>query len=130
MASHEKKPASKARPKERHGGSVQCVPDNGVRRSFIASSSNGFMTNVPAIHVPVLCILAALSVPSLAAAQSGGGGTERLERKLVATRAVGEITLDGVLDEPTWAGAPMASNFIQNEPLEGEPATFDTEVRV
>ena len=42
----------------------------------------------------------------------------------------GEITLDGELDEPSWSEAPIASNFIQNDPREGEPATFDTEVRV
>jgi hypothetical protein len=52
------------------------------------------------------------------------------ERRLEAVRAQGEITLDGALDEPAWSAAPLASNFIQNEPREGDPATFDTEVRV
>ncbi len=56
--------------------------------------------------------------------------TARLERRLQAVRAAGEITLDGVLDEPAWLDAPIASNFIQNDPREGEPATFDTEVRI
>jgi hypothetical protein len=51
-------------------------------------------------------------------------------RKLVAIRASGAITLDGALDEPTWREAPIATGFIQNEPREGQPATFDTEVRV
>jgi hypothetical protein len=53
-----------------------------------------------------------------------------LDRKLIAVRAAGPITLDGSLDESAWANAPVALNFIQNDPREGEPATFDTEVRV
>ena len=51
-------------------------------------------------------------------------------RRLDAIRLAGEITLDGALDEPAWSQAPMAHNFIQNDPREGMPATFDTEVRV
>ena len=38
--------------------------------------------------------------------------------------------LDGALDEPAWSEAPVASGFIQNDPREGTPATYDTEVRV
>ena len=57
-------------------------------------------------------------------------GTARLERRLEIVRAAGRITLDGVLDEPSWSQAPMANGFIQNDPREGEPATYDTEVRV
>src|SRR5688572_12126332 len=51
-------------------------------------------------------------------------------RRVGALRLAGEITLDGSLDEPSWSQAPMAQNFIQNDPREGMPATFDTEVRV
>src|ERR671918_279709 len=50
--------------------------------------------------------------------------------RLDAIRLAGEITLNGALDEPSWSQAPMAHNFIQNDPHEGMPATFDTEVRV
>ncbi|MBI2189129.1 MAG: carbohydrate binding family 9 domain-containing protein [Acidobacteria bacterium] len=56
--------------------------------------------------------------------------TAHLERRLEAVRASGPITLDGTLDEPSWASAPLAAHFIQNDPREGEPATYDTEVRV
>jgi hypothetical protein len=56
--------------------------------------------------------------------------TAHLERRLDAIRATGDITLDGVLDEPAWSAAPLASHFIQNDPREGDPATFDTEVRI
>jgi hypothetical protein len=40
------------------------------------------------------------------------------------------ITLDGVLDEPVWAKVEPATDFIQREPFEGEPATEKTEIRV
>ena len=38
--------------------------------------------------------------------------------------------LDGSLDESAWSEAPVAHGFIQNDPHEGSPATFDTDVRV
>ncbi len=40
------------------------------------------------------------------------------------------MTIDGVLDEPDWERAEVFSGFTQAEPVEGEPAEYDTEVRV
>ena len=56
--------------------------------------------------------------------------TARRTRRLQAVRAAGSITIDGALDEPAWFEAPVANGFIQNDPREGEPATFDTEVKL
>src|SRR5262245_19458112 len=56
--------------------------------------------------------------------------TAHLDRRLEAVRLAGEITLDGALDEVSWSEAPLANGFTQNDPREGQPATFDTEVRV
>ena len=56
--------------------------------------------------------------------------TIHLEKRLSAVRATGKITLDGALDEPAWSEAPVANGFIQNDPREGTPATYDTDVRV
>ena len=81
----------------------------------------------------VLTLIACLLCPALSAAQTNGGidyGTARFDRKLPATRATGPITLDGRLDEATWTTAPVARGFIQNDPREGQPATYDTEVRM
>jgi hypothetical protein len=75
-----------------------------------------------------LIVLAAAS--SAAADNPIDYNTARLERKLQATRATGPIELDGRLDEPSWTAAPVAKDFIQNDPREGTPATFDTEVRL
>jgi hypothetical protein len=55
---------------------------------------------------------------------------EQSQRALAAIRASGPIVLDGTLDEPDWASAPVARGFIQSDPREGQPATFDTEVRM
>ena len=41
----------------------------------------------------------------------------------------GEIRIDGKLDEPIWQTAPAATDFRQNQPHEGQPATQRTEVR-
>jgi len=40
------------------------------------------------------------------------------------------VALDGRLSEGLWSAAPPAGDFRQREPLEGEPATEPTEVRV
>ena len=39
-------------------------------------------------------------------------------------------TIDGFLDDVAWDRAPVAGDFVQLEPNEGEPATEETEVRV
>lgn len=56
--------------------------------------------------------------------------TARLERRLKAVRTAEKITLDGRLDEPAWKQAAVATDFIQSEAHEGEPATERTEVRL
>ncbi len=76
-----------------------------------------------------------LCAASLAAAQTTRDGgidyeSARTERRLTATKAQGPITLDAKLDEASWAAAPLATNFVQNDPREGEPATYDTEVKL
>ena len=83
-----------------------------------------------------LCLLIPFLVlaPTPASAQAQGGPidyeTARLERRLVAQRCSSPVTIDGVLDEPDWGSAAVATHFIQNNPNEGEPATYDTEVRI
>jgi hypothetical protein len=42
----------------------------------------------------------------------------------------GVVQLDGVLDEAAWAGAEVATGFVQNRPAAGEAATEVTEARV
>lgn len=41
-----------------------------------------------------------------------------------------DISIDGRLDEPEWEGAAVLTGFTQYTPVEGRPATQETEVRV
>jgi hypothetical protein len=47
-----------------------------------------------------------------------------------AVRVRTSIEVDGRLDEPVWAEAPAITDFIQEDPAEGEPGTQRTEFRV
>jgi hypothetical protein len=51
-------------------------------------------------------------------------------RELQAVPASGPIRIDGTLNEQVWRTAPAAADFLQSEPLTGQPATESTEVRV
>jgi len=87
----------------------------------------------------VLAVLFVL-VPSVGLAQDGNGRRNQQVRAAAvehadaptatAVRASGSIAVDGRLDEPAWAEAPVISEFTQLDPFEGEPVTEPTEVRI
>jgi hypothetical protein len=52
------------------------------------------------------------------------------EPSVQAVRLDGELRIDGRLDEPAWGAAVPATGLRQREPLDGEPATEPTEVRI
>jgi hypothetical protein len=83
---------------------------------------------------PLLLAASVLVVPGAAGArQEGTGGTTRRQegRPVVgAVRATSPVRLDGVLDEPFWQSARPATDFVQSEPREGQPASERTEVRI
>src|SRR5260221_2362873 len=51
-------------------------------------------------------------------------------RRIHAIRATDPIKIDGLLDESAWALAQPATDFLQQQPTEGAPASERTEVRV
>ena len=51
-------------------------------------------------------------------------------RVVSAARAEHPPRLDGTLDDPLWASAPLISDFRQREPHETQPASESTEVRI
>ncbi|HXM39035.1 MAG TPA: DUF5916 domain-containing protein [Gemmatimonadales bacterium] len=71
-----------------------------------------------------LAVLLAAAVPAAAQNIHPTPGPE-----VRAVPLQGEIHLDGKLDEPIWHTAPAATDFRQNQPHEGQPATQRTEVR-
>ena len=77
----------------------------------------------------VICVLTA-AVPAAWAQQETAAAPIR--RTMTATRlADGEsIVVDGRLDEAAWRRAVPATDFVQQEPRNGEPPTERTEVRI
>src|SRR5215216_1890579 len=63
-----------------------------------------------------------------------GGRNDQAEvstvRRIKAIRTAEEIRIDGMLNEAAWGQAVPASDFRQEDPNEGAPATEKTEVRV
>lgn len=52
------------------------------------------------------------------------------EHRLKARRVSEQIKIDGFLNEPAWTEAEVISDFYQQEPKEGEPASEKTDIRV
>ena len=71
-------------------------------------------------------LLLVMAVP--VTAQESAGAHDATPRAAAAP-VEGSITLDGRLDEAAWAAATPATDFRQQEPTEGEPATQRTEIR-
>ena len=67
--------------------------------------------------------------PSAAATGVIAPGHKEPRPRVEAVRASAPVTLDGKLDEAEWATAPVAGDFLQYDPNEGQPATQRTEVR-
>ena len=60
--------------------------------------------------------------PAVVSRDASGRATLR------SIRLAAPLSIDGRLDEPVYADTPSVSDFIQNDPAEGEPATEKTEV--
>jgi hypothetical protein len=54
----------------------------------------------------------------------------RLRHQIPAARVGGGPLIDGILDDEVWREASIVSDFVQQEPMEGAPASERTEVRV
>ena len=82
-----------------------------------------------ALRIGITCAAVLLSHPLLCA-QTVTNTERPLDREVFARHTDDPITLDGILDEPAWQEAEPATDFIQREPHQGEPATEKTEIRV
>lgn len=72
----------------------------------------------------VLFLIFLLTLPVFLIAQS------HQRKNLEALRTEIDIEIDGVLSEDAWQFAPTAKDFLQREPLNGRPASFDTHVKL
>lgn len=96
--------------------------------------------------IAVVAAAILLAAPSALRAQNlsrdGSDGPPQAERSwpidpesaprptLTAVRAQSVIMIDGVIDEPAWSTAELATDFVQSTPNTGYPASERTEVRV
>ena len=62
--------------------------------------------------------------------QASGTAAAGERPSVVATRTSERVRIDGVLDEGAWSSAPVIDQFVQWEPVTGQPASDRTEVRV
>jgi hypothetical protein len=69
----------------------------------------------------ILAVALGLPAPAAPAAE---------QRLATAVRTGSPPRIDGRLDEAAWKTAPAADAFLQNEPLDGRPASEPTEVRI
>jgi Domain of unknown function (DUF5916) len=95
------------------------------------------------LKVALLCVCASTAAAQQTApasqpsasqqnAQGNQGADNGGRRRMTALRLNDDesMTLDGQLDEPFWSRVIPAKDFIQRDPLNGEPATEPTEVRI
>lgn len=77
-------------------------------------------------------VVAALSPAQtgLVAQQAQSASVRAVVPTAVLTRARGPIRIDGRLDEADWQSAPPIGPLTQREPLEGQPASERTDVRI
>jgi hypothetical protein len=97
-------------------------------------------TNLLRLAVSLLCLIHGPALTGLAqtktAAQSQDPVTPSTapetngRRRIKAVRVTDAIKVDGILDESAWSLAPPATDFLQERPSEGAPASERTEVRV
>ena len=73
----------------------------------------------------LLLLLTSSSVFAQATISSPDG-----RKQVAAVPTATPITIDGTLDEAVWQLAAPATGFIQADPLEGQPASDETEVRL
>jgi hypothetical protein len=82
-----------------------------------------------ALRTSVLYLAAVTSLAVPAAGQSDAHSTGA-PPQIQAVERTSPIVLDGRLDDAVWQTAPAATDFRQQDPNEGQPATQRTEVRL
>ncbi len=76
----------------------------------------------------VVCLIVVLGTPL--AAQTLSDAAPGPSKRARAVRAAEEaVQVDGRLDERAWTTAPVISDFVQKEPIEGAEPTERTEIR-
>jgi hypothetical protein len=91
-------------------------------RGTVRDRSGRTFTGVPPFFARALAT-SLLALPLAGRAAAPGDPVQ-------AVRRIGPVVVDGRLDEPEWAAAPVFDGFVQRFPLEGAPPAEGTTVRV
>jgi hypothetical protein len=76
-------------------------------------------------------LLISICLPSFAHAGNTTDDTAAIVRKSVdAVRVSVAPHIDGSLEDEAWKNAPIATQFVQNSPVQGADVSFQTEVRI
>jgi hypothetical protein len=51
------------------------------------------------------------------------------KKEIMAIRVSKKPLIDGILDDSVWKGVPIATNFVQHEPDNGQPSNYRTEAK-
>ena len=92
--------------------------------------------SLPALHLCGTLIAFCVAIPSQADAQQIPPAVVSTSRPhdqaptAIAARRNGSVQIDGRLDEAAWQAATPVTEFRQNDPHEGQPASERTEARV
>ncbi|WP_412062992.1 DUF5916 domain-containing protein [Rubrivirga sp. IMCC45206] len=78
----------------------------------------------------LLALLLAVSAAALPARSQTAPPSPSADRTLKAVSRTDAVRTDGQIDERAWEAAPVATGFTQFRPSPGDPAAYDTEVRV
>ena len=100
-------------------------PLTGKRIAVEAPLPNDFLRTMKRLALLMLLAFSATAAFAQTTISSPDG-----RKQLQAVAATSPIKIDGALDEEVWKRAAPATDFIQADPLEGQPATEITEVRI
>src|SRR4029079_16050492 len=81
-------------------------------------------------HAVVAAVIAVAAVFSILPAHAQTTAASGARPTLTAARAAQAPVIDGRLDDAVWRTAALIDTLVQEEPIEGAPATEKTEVRV
>ena len=101
----------------------------GVTLPVFAESQKAEVPVTGQTPTPVVRSVAPPPVQSVPRGSATTSPTERRFMEAVRMDPDESITLDGRLDEDVWMRAVPATNFLQRDPDNGQPATEQTEVR-
>jgi hypothetical protein len=81
-------------------------------------------------HLIILCIILKFNILRSQNTPLSINSNNSEKYKIHINRTTEPITLDGLLNEKTWATAEVAQNFWQQRPVDDKPASRKTEVRL